>query len=317
LTWNQSVFNEASANNGTIDNTISVSLLNETFTSVGAFTETTHYTVANVPSGLSVGITTTSTTEATITLTGTAAAHENANDVSDLTITFSDAAFTSGSASDVTGYSKTDLEINFNDVPTKTLTWNETVFSEVSANDGSIGNTISATLTNETFVTTGDLTVNTHYYVSNIPTGLSVKITTTDVNNFTVSLIGNASNNDNSDDVNDFTIVFKDAAFTENSASSVQNSSKTDLKIDFDENVAINDINKEKGYNIYPNPNSGLFFIEGKQISKIEIFNTSGKLIYTSNKNNKQINISENKKGLYFIKIHQNNTIITEKIIIK
>ena len=55
-------------------------------------------------------------TTATLTFTGTATAHADANDVSNLTITFLDGAFTNTStASNVTGYTNTTGTIDFDD----------------------------------------------------------------------------------------------------------------------------------------------------------------------------------------------------------
>ncbi len=95
LTWDTTTFTEAAANDGSIDTTVNLTLANKTFViSSGNMTATTHYNVANVPSGLTVVITGTSTTTATVTLSGNAAAHADANDISDMEITFLDAAFT-------------------------------------------------------------------------------------------------------------------------------------------------------------------------------------------------------------------------------
>jgi hypothetical protein len=87
-------------------------------------TVNTHYTVANVPAGLTAVVTGTSTTTATVTLTGTAAAHASANNISNLTLTFLDAAFTGGTASVVTNYTKSNLLINYTDpAPTVAITY--------------------------------------------------------------------------------------------------------------------------------------------------------------------------------------------------
>ncbi len=66
---------------------------------------------------------------------------------------------------------------------------------------------------------------------------------------------------------------------------------------------------KDKQYNnndisIYPNPSNGIFYIKGKNIKSIEIENLSGqKIIAVTNNNNNTINISNQPKGIYFVKV--------------
>jgi hypothetical protein len=116
LSYSTETFSEAAANNGTITTTSTLTLTGDTFTtSGGAMTISSDYTVANVPSGLTMLVTGTSGTTATVALTGTASAHEDANDISNMTLTFLDAAFAGGSAVGITGYSNTSLIVDFDD----------------------------------------------------------------------------------------------------------------------------------------------------------------------------------------------------------
>lgn len=118
LSYDASTFTEHSNNDGSIATTLNLTLTNDTFVISGAaMTLNTHYTVSNVPSGLTVVLTGTSTTTATLTLSGNAASHDNINDISNLTITFLNASFSGGSANSVTNYSKTDISIDFADTP--------------------------------------------------------------------------------------------------------------------------------------------------------------------------------------------------------
>ena len=238
LTWNETIFNEASANDGSIDNTISLTLANETFATVGALlTEGVDYTVANVPPGLTVGIIATSTTDAGIGLSGNATNHADADDVADLTVTFLNAAFTGGDASAVANSSKNDLVVDFIDgTPTATLDWDATIFTEAAANDGSITDVINLSLTGETWSHSGeDLISGTDYGVTNLPAGLTISINAPNSTTAIISISGNATNHADADDVSDLTIVFSDAAFTGNDANAVATSTKTDLVIDFDD----------------------------------------------------------------------------------
>ena len=70
---------------------------------------------------------------------------------------------------------------------------------------------------------------------------------------------------------------------------------------------------------IYPNPSNGTFTIMNNelQITNIEIIDITGKVVYKSGfvVLNSQFVINE--KGIYFIKIHTENQIFTEKIIVQ
>jgi len=72
--------------------------------------------VSNVPEGLTAAVTKTSATTATLTFAGAALANTDANDIGNVTLTLDDVAFTLGSASGVTGASRSDLAINFGDL---------------------------------------------------------------------------------------------------------------------------------------------------------------------------------------------------------
>jgi beta-glucanase (GH16 family) len=70
---------------------------------------------------------------------------------------------------------------------------------------------------------------------------------------------------------------------------------------------------------IIPNPNNGLFRIEtkGLQVSKIKMYNVLGEIIYETNIQNKEINISSQPKGTYFIVFYIDNKIYHKKILIQ
>lgn len=74
---------------------------------------------------------------------------------------------------------------------------------------------------------------------------------------------------------------------------------------------------------VYPNPSDGKFKFTSKNnnINSIEIFNTLGENIYSvtnsKHQNENEINISNNPKGIYFVKIYDGEKIQTKKIIIQ
>jgi len=233
LTWSATEFDENILNDGSISTVVNLTLANETFATVGTLVEATDYTVANVPAGLTVLITNTSTTTATVELTGNAAVHMNVDDVANMDITFLDAAFTATPAALVTGYTQTTLVVDYIDVAPGVITWSGSTFTEDAANNGSISTVVTLSIANETFATIGTLVEATDYTVANVPAGLTVSIVTSDANNATITLTGNATNHENIDDIANMGITFLNAAFTGANAASVINYSNTALAVDF------------------------------------------------------------------------------------
>ncbi|NML14113.1 DUF4347 domain-containing protein, partial [Azohydromonas caseinilytica] len=118
LSYSTTSFSEAAANNGSITATSTITLTNGTFSgSDGAVLSGVSF--GNVPAGLTAVVTRVDSTHATLSFTGTATAHANANDLSNVTVTFGDAAFSTlsggGTASSVTGATRNDLSIDFAD----------------------------------------------------------------------------------------------------------------------------------------------------------------------------------------------------------
>ena len=125
LTYGSDAFMESEENNGAIDNSEPMAIVHNNFGGdafTGAdgddFVADGKITVSNLPSGLTAVATRVSATELNVTVSGTAAAHDNANDVADLTFAFQNAAFTGGNASGVVGSEKSDLVVNFVEVHT-------------------------------------------------------------------------------------------------------------------------------------------------------------------------------------------------------
>lgn len=74
VTWTQTAFVETAANNGTMAGTASATISGGQFVS-GPYVNGTHFSTSNLPSGLSVAISTTSPTSIQVTLTGAAGTH--------------------------------------------------------------------------------------------------------------------------------------------------------------------------------------------------------------------------------------------------
>jgi len=243
LVWDGTTFTESAGNDGTIGNQIELTLVNETFSISGGAVNLelgTHFTVANVPAGLTVSVDAYTSTAATIRLNGTADNHENIDDVLNLEITFTNAAFTGDDATSVANSSKTDLVVDFNDAPPAAiLVWDAVAFDENIANDGTIGNTLSLSLTGETFVTVGSLVSGTDFIVANVPAGLTVEITTTTNEAATIALTGTADAHESVNSISNLEITFANVAFTGGDASIVADYSKTDLAVNFMDQASV------------------------------------------------------------------------------
>ncbi|MEO9644310.1 MAG: cadherin domain-containing protein, partial [Ekhidna sp.] len=116
-------------------------------------------------------------------------------------------------------------------------------FKEAAANDGSIGNTLDISIDGETFARAGSQLLNvTDYNISGVPAGLSVAMDVAADGSFaTLSLIGNAPNNQDANDVSSLTFTFNNSAFVGGDASAVANasSSSSGIGVDFNDNNPI------------------------------------------------------------------------------
>lgn len=234
MTWD-SVFTESLYNNGSISNTLHIDLENAQFVTTGTLVENTHYTVANVPTGLTLELNTTSDSTAEISLLGFATSHTDADDIYNLSVDFLDAAYLQY-GSFVENDSKTDIHVDFFTNTPKTLVWDTDSFHEAIANDGSIADSINLRLWVETFSNVGTLTESVHYTTTNVPAGLSTQITTLSDSSAVIKLTGNALAHFDSNDLNNMGITFLDLTFTGGSAASVVDYEKTDLVIDYLDN---------------------------------------------------------------------------------
>lgn len=116
LSFSTSTFSENSQNDGSISNSITITHNNyggATFTGSNGedFIGLDYATITNLPSGLIATLVRTSSTSLILTLKGNASSH--GTNIANLTLTFSDDAFSGGVASDVSNYIKNNLIISF------------------------------------------------------------------------------------------------------------------------------------------------------------------------------------------------------------
>ena len=112
LFWNGG-FSETSANNGSVSGRMTVALTGGSFTA--DVVSAPHVRASNVPAGLTARFVRTNSTTVTLTLTGRARRHANANDVRDLTVVFADGAFEGGDAAGVERSTHRSLRVDFHD----------------------------------------------------------------------------------------------------------------------------------------------------------------------------------------------------------
>lgn len=235
--YSGTTFPEDAANNGAVSQTRTITLTGEQWvaavTTGATFTSGVHYTVANVPAGLTAVLTKTSANVATISFTGNAAAHANANDVANVQFTFVGAAIESGSIAG--GLNAVNHTIDFNDPGS--AAYSGTTFPEAAANDGSITQTRTITLTNEIWavgVATGaTFTAGVHYTIANVPAGLTAVLTKTSGNVATISFTGNATANLPANDVLNVQFTFLGAALQSGSVAGVTGLNGQNLAINY------------------------------------------------------------------------------------
>lgn len=82
--------------------------------------------------------------------------------------------------------------------------------------------------------------------------------------------------------------------------------------------VGIDDQNDEKQVYIFPNPTSGLFNINGDDIERIEVYNLQGQILKSiKGEKRNPIDLSHFRKGIYFVKIIQEERYIIKKMILE
>ena len=83
-------------------------------------------------------------------------------------------------------------------------------------------------------------------------------------------------------------------------------------------NTAVNSVNTVSGLIIYPNPNNGTFTVKSaeSQDIKVEVFTVLGSKVYsrTSDTGNLLVNLEDQAKGIYLVKITVNGVTTTSKI---
>ena len=260
LAYSASTFTEASANDGSISNKITVTITGSTFNTDAAtdYISSGRAAVTNVPSGLTATVTKKTSTTVEISLTGNAAAHQAANNISNLTIQFANGAFAGGNAAAVLNSTKSNITITFTDNPS--LSYSAAVFTEASVNDGSMGNTITVTITGSTFNTdtATDYISTGRAVVSNVPAGLTATVTKKTSTTVEIALTGMATVHQSANSITNLTVQFNDTAFaTGITAVAVFNSTKNNISISFADNIIVKTLVYDSGPFLESKDNDG------------------------------------------------------------
>ena len=232
LSYSSAAFYEAAANDGSISNSLTVTLQGDTFNAtVGDDLKAAgKVTTNNVPAGLQVTVTNISSTQAVITLTGKATANTANDSIANLTINFLDTAFTGANAASIAGASRSDLQVNFfGAAGVPALSYSGTNFFESAVNnDGSISNAFTVTLTNDTFTAGGPFAT-----VANYPANLSPLVTRVNAQAVTIGFSGNALLQRAANNLTNVAVTFLDSAFSSSPAATVSNYTRPDLQMIF------------------------------------------------------------------------------------
>ena len=188
--------------------------------------------VFNLPAGLTALVTRVDFQHMNLVLTGRALAHNSANNVSDLTISFQDSAFYNTAAAAVSNATKSDLSISFSN---PTLTYGGTNFLEYWQNDGSIGNTLTLTLAGDTFTgLNGDnFVVGVKALCGNVPGGLAASVVRQSITQLVFQLTGSATVHTPADTIANLSLALQDSAFSQGSAAAVTNSARSSLGVQY------------------------------------------------------------------------------------
>lgn len=183
LDLGSTTINEATANDGSITATQTLTLNNGTF----AADMSSGVTVNNLPTGLGISVTRNSDTQITISFTGDASSHGSANSISNASVTVAQSKIVSASENVTSGIFKIQF---INPYPVPALTAVNSTISEAASNDGTIIASQELTLTNGTFATD----MSSGVTVNNLPSGLGISVTRNSDTKITINFTGKATN---------------------------------------------------------------------------------------------------------------------------
>ena len=80
--------------------------------------------------------------------------------------------------------------------------------------------------------------------------------------------------------------------------------------------LSVNEISSEA--NLYPNPTTGQFTVEGANVAKVEVYNLVGQKVHEAEGKSVSIDAAEWNKGIYLVNIiEENGAVVTKKLVVK
>ena len=74
---------------------------------------------------------------------------------------------------------------------------------------------------------------------------------------------------------------------------------------------------ESKKVSLYPNPTSGMLYIELDNSFDAVVYNYQGQVVMREYNNDGQMNLSALSAGIYFVEIRDGNNVMIEKVIVK
>ena len=238
-------FSESVTNDGSIGNTVTLTLTGATFTNA-AFVRDTHFTATGVPSGLGIAVTRSSDTEVVISLTGKASPH-TVSENGTIQFAFTDAAFSNVPVAFI-GSASNAFSVTFMNPPV--LSYSPTVFTERGDDIGAMGNSVGITLVNATFAS-GPFQSNVQYTVAGVPPGLALDLSRSSGNLLVASLTGQATAHAATNSTS-ITLSLLDPAFQAVPAAAVSGTSAV-LTLTFIDTPPANTVPFSDSFENYPN----------------------------------------------------------------
>ena len=115
LVYNAQSFSESVSNNGNINSTVGVELIDLNFSSTGNLTEGVHFTTANLPEGTSISVLVVDSMHAEITLSGSVENHSESDGLLNLELHFTELPFVGVLLEEIFNPSKINLGVSFMD----------------------------------------------------------------------------------------------------------------------------------------------------------------------------------------------------------
>ncbi|MBA7567617.1 hypothetical protein ES708_09332 [subsurface metagenome] len=102
-----------------------------------------------------------------------------------------------------------------------------------------------------------------------------------------------------------------------NKASNFCESSDT-VNITLEISTGVNDIDYNQHVVIFPNPSTGMFQVQGEDIERIEVYNLQGQILQSVKGNEiNRIDLGQQSKGIYFVKVIQGDRYRIRKLVLE